>query len=56
MCCAVLYLKIVNKVIPVSLTRIAEMTKLLKNIYRNVSIALVNELKMPCDRTGMDIC
>ncbi|MEK7773513.1 MAG: nucleotide sugar dehydrogenase [Deltaproteobacteria bacterium] len=50
-----LYSKIVNRVVEVSSTRVAEMTKLLENIYRSVNIALVNELKMLCDRMGMDI-
>jgi UDP-N-acetyl-D-glucosamine dehydrogenase len=31
------------------------MSKLLKNIYRSVNIALVNELKMLCLRMGIDI-
>lgn len=52
---AALYSKIVNRVIEVSTTRVAEMSKLLENIYRSVNIALVNELKMLCDRMGMDI-
>lgn len=50
-----LYSKIIQKVIPVSSTQAAEMTKLLENIYRSVNIALVNELKMLCDRMGIDI-
>jgi UDP-N-acetyl-D-glucosamine dehydrogenase len=31
------------------------MTKLLENIYRNVNIALVNELKLLCLRMGIDV-
>src|SRR5574337_857422 len=50
-----LYSRIVDRVIPVSSTRAAEMSKLLENIYRSVNIALVNELKMLCDRMGIDI-
>jgi UDP-N-acetyl-D-glucosamine dehydrogenase len=42
-------------VIPVSSPRVAELTKLLENIYRSVNIALVNELKMLADRMGIDI-
>src|SRR4030066_347082 len=52
---AALYSKIVDKVVKVSSPRTAEMTKLLENIYRSVNIALVNELKMLCDRMGIDI-
>ena len=50
-----LYAQIVARVIPVSSTRAAEMTKLLENIFRCVNIALVNELKMLCLRMGIDI-
>ena len=52
---AALYSKIVDKVVKVSSPRTAEMTKLLENIYRSVNIALVNELKMLCDRMGIDM-
>jgi UDP-N-acetyl-D-glucosamine dehydrogenase len=51
----VLYSQIVDKVVPVSSTEIAEATKLLENIYRAVNIALVNELKMLFDRMGINI-
>lgn len=50
-----LYSQIVEKVVPMSSTRAAEMSKLLENIYRSVNIALVNELKMLCLRMGLDI-
>jgi UDP-N-acetyl-D-glucosamine dehydrogenase len=50
-----LYRQIIQKVIPVSSPRVAELTKLLENIYRSVNIALVNELKMLADRMGIDI-
>ncbi len=50
-----LYSQIVPKVVTVSSTRAAEMTKLLENIFRCVNIALVNELKMLCLRMGLDI-
>ncbi len=50
-----LYRQIIQKVVPVSSTRVAELTKLLENIYRSVNIALVNELKMLADRMGIDI-
>src|ERR1700741_796333 len=43
-----LYAQVVARVIPVSSTRAAEMTKLLENIFRCVNIALVNELKLLC--------
>ncbi len=50
-----LYSQIVQKVVAVSSPRVAELTKLLENIYRSVNIALVNELKMLADRMGIDI-
>jgi len=50
-----LYRQIIQKVIPVSSPRVAELTKLLENIYRSVNIALVNELKMLADRMGIDL-
>ena len=50
-----LYAQIVARVVPVSSTRAAEMTKLLENIFRCVNIALVNELKMLGMRMGIDI-
>ncbi len=52
---AALYRQAVEKVVPVSSPRVAELTKLLENIYRSVNIALVNELKMLADRMGIDI-
>ena len=50
-----LYDTIVDKTVPVSTTRAAELTKLLENIYRAVNIALINELKMLCDKMDIDI-
>ncbi len=50
-----LYGQIIKRVVPVSSPRVAELTKLLENIYRSVNIALVNELKMLADRMGIDI-
>jgi UDP-N-acetyl-D-glucosamine dehydrogenase len=44
-----------ERVVPVSSTRVAEMTKLLENIFRSVNIALVNELKMLCHRMELDV-
>ncbi len=49
------YRRIVSSVVPVSSPRTAEMAKLLENIYRSVNIALVNEMKLICDRMGVDI-
>lgn len=51
----ILYEKAISQVIPVSSTRVAELTKLLENIYRSVNIALVNELKVLAQKMGIDI-
>ena len=45
---------IVN-VFPVSSARIAEMTKLVENVFRSVNIAFVNELAVLCDRMGINV-
>jgi UDP-N-acetyl-D-glucosamine dehydrogenase len=50
-----LYSQIIDRVIPVSSTRAAEMVKLLENIYRSVNIALVNELKLLGERMSIDV-
>jgi UDP-N-acetyl-D-glucosamine dehydrogenase len=50
-----LYSSIFRRAVSVSSTTVAEMTKLLENIYRCVNIALVNELKLLCLRMGIDI-
>jgi len=50
-----LYGPVIEKVVPVSSTRAAEMTKLLENIHRAVNIGLVNEMKIICDRMGIDV-
>lgn len=44
--------QIITTVIPVSSPKVAEMEKLLENIFRSVNIALVNELAKLCDRMG----
>lgn len=54
-CAEALYASAFEKIVPVSSTRVAELTKLLENIFRGVNIALVNELKMLCDRMGIDV-
>lgn len=45
----------VDLVVPVSSPSIAEMEKLLENIFRSVNIALMNELAQLCDRMGVNI-
>jgi UDP-N-acetyl-D-glucosamine dehydrogenase len=50
-----LYTPAIEKLVPVSSTKAAEMTKLLENIHRAVNIGLVNEMKIVSDRMGIDI-
>jgi len=50
-----LYNIIVDKTVPVSSPRVAEMTKILENIHRAVNIGLVNELKIVADKMNIDI-
>jgi UDP-N-acetyl-D-glucosamine dehydrogenase len=50
-----LYGHAIEQVVPVSSTQAAEMTKLLENIHRAVNIGLANEMKMVCDRMGIDV-
>ncbi len=49
------YGAIYNEVVPTSSTRVAEMVKLLENIFRAVNIGLVNEMKIVADEMGIDI-
>ncbi|MDH4992783.1 nucleotide sugar dehydrogenase [Aquamicrobium lusatiense] len=50
-----LYGVVIDRVVPVSSTQAAELTKLLENIHRSVNIGLVNEMKIIADRMGIDI-
>jgi UDP-N-acetyl-D-glucosamine dehydrogenase len=52
---ATLYGEVLDTVVNVSHSRVAEASKLLENIYRAVNIALVNELKMTFDRMDIDV-
>ncbi len=50
-----LYSKVIDKVVPVSSAKAAEMTKLLENTFRSVNIALVNEFAIMCQILGIDV-
>ena len=50
-----LYSAFLDEIVPVSSTRVAEMSKLLENIFRCVNIALVNELAQLCERMDVDV-
>jgi UDP-N-acetyl-D-glucosamine dehydrogenase len=50
-----LYRQIIEQIVPVSSTQVAEMVKLFENTFRSVNIALVNELAIVCHRLGMSV-
>ena len=52
---ALLYGQCVERVVPVSSSRVAEMVKLLENTFRSVNIGLVNELALLCSHLGVDV-
>ena len=49
------YSQTVERVIPVSSAKVAEMVKVFENTFRAVNIALVNELALLCDRMGINV-
>jgi len=49
------YSQFIERVIPVSSTKCAEMVKLLENTFRSVNIGMVNEMALMCDLLGVDI-
>lgn len=50
-----LYQRAIDRMVPVSSPKAAEMTKLLENIHRAVNIGLVNEMKIVADKMGINI-
>jgi UDP-N-acetyl-D-glucosamine dehydrogenase len=52
---ALLYSQALDKVVPVSSTRVAEMVKLLENTFRMINIGLVNEIALMCDRIDINV-
>jgi UDP-N-acetyl-D-glucosamine dehydrogenase len=49
------YGQTIERVVPVSSAKAAEMVKVFENTFRAVNIALVNELAMLCDRMGLNV-
>ncbi|MCB9652577.1 MAG: nucleotide sugar dehydrogenase [Deltaproteobacteria bacterium] len=49
------YGTIIERVVPVSGLKAAELCKIFENTFRAVNIALVNELKLMCQRMGIDV-
>jgi UDP-N-acetyl-D-glucosamine dehydrogenase len=50
-----LYGDVCDNLVPVSAPEPAELAKLLENVFRNVNIALVNQLALLCERMGLDV-
>ena len=50
-----LYGSIINTIVPVSSTQVAEMVKLLENTFRAVNIGLVNEIALMSHRMNIDV-
>lgn len=51
---AALYGSVIERIIPVHDARTAEAVKMVENIFRNVNIALVNEMALIFERMGID--
>ncbi|WP_301173089.1 nucleotide sugar dehydrogenase [Brevibacillus nitrificans] len=49
------YQRIIEKIIEVSSPKVAEMSKLLENVFRTVNIAFINEMAMLCEEMGVDV-
>ncbi len=52
---SLLYGSVVDRVVPVTSTRVSEMVKLLENTFRSVNIGLVNEMALLCDKMKIDV-
>ncbi len=50
-----LYGQVIQRVVPVSSPRVAEMVKLLENTFRSVNIGLVNEMALMCHTLGINV-
>lgn len=52
---AAFYAQALDRVVPVSGTKVAEMVKLLENTFRMINIGMVNELSIMCGRMGINV-
>jgi UDP-N-acetyl-D-glucosamine dehydrogenase len=52
---SLLYRQVADTVIPVSCPEVAELTKVFENVFRDVNIALVNELTLLCEKMGISV-
>ena len=49
------YQQVMEKVVPVASTQVAEMVKLLENTFRSINIGLANEMALMCDAMKIDV-
>jgi UDP-N-acetyl-D-glucosamine dehydrogenase len=49
------YSQVMDHVVPVSSTQVAEMVKLLENTFRMINIGLANEMAIMCNRMGVNV-
>src|SRR2546423_1324830 len=49
------YAKTIERMVPVSSAKAAELVKVFENAFRAVNIALVNEMMLLCDRMGLNV-
>jgi UDP-N-acetyl-D-glucosamine dehydrogenase len=52
---ALLYGTVIDRIVPVQSTQVAETVKLLENTFRSVNIGLVNEVALMCDKMKIDV-
>jgi UDP-N-acetyl-D-glucosamine dehydrogenase len=52
---ALFYSQFIDRVIPVSSSKCAEMVKLLENTFRSINIGMINEMALMCDVLGVDV-
>lgn len=50
-----LYEQVINHVVPVASTEVAEMSKLLENTFRSINIAFINEMSLLCEKLDIDV-
>ncbi|MBC1937618.1 nucleotide sugar dehydrogenase [Listeria grandensis] len=50
-----LYEQVIDHVVPVASTEVAEMSKLLENTFRSINIAFINEMSLLCEKLDIDI-
>ncbi len=49
------YSQVMDRIVPVSSTQVAEMVKLMENTFRMINIGLANEMALMCNGMGIDV-